>query len=237
MASKTFVLVHGAWHGGWCYGRVRKILRDQGHEVFTPSLSGMGEHSHNYSPSINASTHVQDVVNLIRVEQLSDVVLAGHSYGGQVITGVADRVADRISALVYIDAFIGEDGKSVFDMDLPEFVANHMDRAQSAGGHTSPPFTADLFGVNPADRAWVDSLCTPQPTATLAERLRLSGAYKSITNKTYIYAQGWAPSPFTPIYERVKAESGWKLHELACGHDTMIDMPAETAEILLQAAA
>jgi len=236
MDSKTFVLVHGAWHGGWCYSRVRKILQQKGHSVFTPSLSGLAEHSHQYSPAINASTHIQDIVNLIEFEQLNDVVLAGHSYGGQIITGVADRLSDRIRALVYIDAFVGQNGKSCFDMDIPEFVANHVEQAQNHGGHTSIPFSAHLFGVNEADRAWVDKMCTPHPFATLAERISLSGAHETIKNRTYIFAAGWHPSPFKPIYEQIKMQPGWKLHELECGHDTMIDMPHETAQILLEAA-
>lgn len=234
---KTFVLVHGAWHGGWCYSRVRRLLAQRGHEVFTPSLAGLGEHAHLYSPAINASTHIQHIVNLITCEDLTDVILVGHSYGGIVVTGVADRVPDRIAALVYLDAFVGQDGKSCSDLDRLDFVAVHLDRAQSHGGHTSPPFSATQFGVNEADRAWVDRLCTPQPLAALAERIALTGGYRSVTRKTYVHATGWSPSPFTPIYEAVAAEPGWRLHELPCGHDTMVDMPGETADILLEAAA
>jgi pimeloyl-ACP methyl ester carboxylesterase len=237
MESRTFVLVHGAWHGGWCYSRVRKILARQGHEVFTPTLPGLGEHAHLFSPAINASTHIEDVARLIEIENLSNVILVGHSYGGLVITGVADRVAERIAALVYIDAFVGEDGKSCFDLDLPDFVASHVDRAQSHGGHTSPPFSAHLFGVNPADQTWVDSSCTPQPLATLAERIHLTGAYKSIVDKTYVFATGWTPSPFEPISKKIRDDPAWKFRELPCGHDTMVDMPEETAVILLSAAA
>src|SRR5690606_36250354 len=129
--------------------------------------------------------------------------LAGHSYGGQVITGVADRIPNKIAALVYIDGFVGKDGKSAFDLDIPEFVASHIDAAQSHGGHTSMPFSSHLFGVNEADQAWVDALCTPHPFATLAERISLTGAYEKVSNRTYIYASGWHPSPFTPIYEEI----------------------------------
>ena len=102
----TFVLVHGAWHGSWCWKRVRKALQDQGHQVFTPTLTGLAERSHLLSPSVNLDTHIDDVVNLIRWEELSDVVLCGHSYAGAVISGVADRIPERIRSLVYLDAFL-----------------------------------------------------------------------------------------------------------------------------------
>src|SRR5260221_7032991 len=111
----TFVLVHGAWHGSWGWKRVRKALQARGHEVFTPTLTGVGERSHLLSRHVNLDTHIDDVVNLIRWEELSDVVLCGHSYGGCVISGVADRVPDRIGALVYLDAFVLEDGQSLHD--------------------------------------------------------------------------------------------------------------------------
>ena len=112
----TFVLVHGAWHGSWCWKRVRKALQDQGHQVFTPTLTGIAERSHLLSPTVNLDTHIDDVVNLIRWEELSDVVLCGHSYGGAVISGVADRIPDRIRSLVYLDAFLLEDGESLHDL-------------------------------------------------------------------------------------------------------------------------
>jgi pimeloyl-ACP methyl ester carboxylesterase len=112
----TFVLVHGAWHGSWCWKRVRAALLARGHHVFTPTLTGVGERSHLLSPHVNLKTHIEDVVNLIRWEELSDVVLCGHSYGGCVITGVADRLPNRIGAMVYLDAFTPEDGESLFDI-------------------------------------------------------------------------------------------------------------------------
>ncbi len=187
-SSATFVLVHGAWHGGWCYSRLARILRAKGHDVFTPTLSGLGERSNGYSPAINASTHVQDIVNVIDFEDLQDVVLVGHSYAGIVITKVADLMPERVRALVYLDAFVGEDDKSTFDFDLPEAVAAHLSRAQSSGGHTIPPVPSSAFGVGIDDQAWVDAKCTPQPFATLSERLRLSGRFHDVTNRTYIAA-------------------------------------------------
>src|SRR5215216_473082 len=106
----TFVLVHGGWHGGWCWKRVAPLLRDAGHDVYTPTLTGLGERVHLASPQVNLTTHITDVVNVIEFEDLSEVVLVGHSYGGVVITGVASKVSDRIKDLVYLDAFVAKDG-------------------------------------------------------------------------------------------------------------------------------
>ena len=115
----TFVLVHGAWHGSWCWKRVRKALQARGHDVFTPTLTGLAERSHLLAPNVNLDTHIDDVVGLIKWEDLSDVVLCGHSYGGCVISGAADRVAQRIGALVYLDAFVFADGQCLLDTVQP----------------------------------------------------------------------------------------------------------------------
>src|ERR1700728_4589280 len=114
--SKTFVLVHGAWHGGWCWRRVTDRLTVKGHRVYTPTLTGVADRSHLLSESVNLSTHVTDVVNLIRWEEMTDIVLCGHSYGGMVVTGVADKMSERIAALVYLDAFVPESGQSMQDL-------------------------------------------------------------------------------------------------------------------------
>src|ERR1043165_8400945 len=115
----AFVLVHGAWSGGWCYARVATLLRSRGHAVFTPTLTGQGERAHLLSGAINLSTHIADVLGVFRFERLENIVLAGHSYGGMVITGVADRIPERINALAYLDAFVPEDGQSLFDINIP----------------------------------------------------------------------------------------------------------------------
>ncbi len=235
MRPSTFVLLHGAWHGGWCYSRVARLLRSKGYDVFTPTLTGLGERSHLASPAINASTHVQDVLNVIAFEGLDDIVLVGHSYGGQIITAVADAVPEKIRSLVYLDAFVGEDGKSIFDMDSPSATAAYIDMAQSNGGGTLPPLPSTVFGVNRADQAWVDSRCTPGSLATSLERLSLTGRHKLITNRSYVLATGWN-GPFRPVYDRVCAEGGWRTYEFDCGHDVMIDMPQQTADILELAA-
>jgi len=236
MTAPTFLLLHGAWHGGWCYSRVARILRAKGYEVFTPTLTGLGERSHLASPAVNASTHVQDVLNVIKYESLDDVVLVGHSYGGHIITAVADAVPEKIRSLVYLDAFIGEHGKSVFDMDSPAATAAYIEMAQSNDGHTVPPLASAVFGVNPADQAWVDSRCTPGSLACWTERLPLTGRHALVSSRSYVFATGWS-GPFRPIYERVLAAGPgqWETFEFDCGHDVMIDMPQETADVIERA--
>lgn len=227
----TFVLVHGAWHGGWCYSRAARLLRSKGYDVFTPTLTGLGERSHLHSVAVNASTHVQDILNVVAFEGLSDIVLAGHSYGGRVVTAVADAIPDKIRSLVYLDAFIGENGESTFDMDNPASTAAYMEGAQANGGHTVPPVPSAVFGVNSADQAWVDARCTPGALATWSERLSLTGRHKLIANRTYVLATGWNGC-FRQTYDRIRAEGGWQTYEFDCGHDVMIDMPQETADVL-----
>ena len=170
--TATFVLVHGAWHGGWCWQRVNDRLTAQGHRVFAPTLTGVCERSHLDSPSVDLSTQIRDVVNEIRWKDLENVVLVGHSYGGMVITGVAEQVASKIASIVYLDAFVPADGQSIGDL---------------GGKVDASPFTAPIpaagFAVNEADRAWVDSKMTPQSTACFTEKIKLSGAYQKIPER------------------------------------------------------
>jgi len=229
----TYVLVHGAWHGSWCWKRVRAILQAQGHDVFTPTLTGVGERSHLLSPQVNLDTHINDVVNLIRWEELSDVVLCGHSYGGCVVSGVADRIADRIGALVYLDAFVLENGQSLHDTLPPEMRSMQLELSLQTGeGWKVPPIPAEAFHVNAEDRDWVNGQCTVQSLATFQQPLHLTGAIDRITNVTFILANGWAPSPFPQFCERAKAK-GWKTVAVGCGHDVMLDQPEELAQELL----
>jgi pimeloyl-ACP methyl ester carboxylesterase len=228
----TFVLVHGAWSGGWCYARVATLLRARGHTVFTPTLTGQGERAHLLSGSINLSTHVEDVLGVLHYERLSGVVLAGHSYGGMVITSVADRVADKISALAYLDAFVPEDGRSLFDINILANTQRFLDSAGASGGLIVPAPSAAYFGVNPNDAATVDALATPFPLGCFVEKPKLSGAYRSV--KKHLYVHGTVlprESPFKPFYERA-TQNGWSAHALACGHHVMLDMPDETARLL-----
>ena len=139
----NFVLVHGAWIGGWCWRPNAQALRKAGHEVFTPTLTGLGERSHLMNPSINLDTHIADIVNVIKHEELSDVVLVGHSYGGMVVTGVADALADKIRSLVYLDAFVPESGQALVDLAPPE------PKPQAASDYTLAPLPAAVFGARP----------------------------------------------------------------------------------------
>jgi pimeloyl-ACP methyl ester carboxylesterase len=228
----TFVLVHGAWCGGWCYACVAALLRARGHTVFTPTLTGQGERAHLLAGSISLSTHIDDVLGVFHYERLSDVVLAGHSYGGMVITGVADRAAGKVKALAYLDAFIPDDGQSLFDINIPANTQRFLDGAGANGGLSVPAPPAAFFGVNAADAATVDALATPFPLGCFTEKLKLSGAYRAV--KKHVYVHGTVlprESPFRPFYERARA-AGWSAHALACGHHVMLDMPERTAELL-----
>ncbi|HUZ73978.1 MAG TPA: alpha/beta hydrolase [Stellaceae bacterium] len=222
MSQTDFVLVHGAWHGGWCWRRVADRLTARNHRVFTPTLTGLGERSHLLSADVNLSTHVTDIVNVLRWEELSNVVLCGHSYGGMVVTGVADRAPERIATLVYLDAFVPESGQSMQDLRPRELPS----------GIVMPPIKAETFRVNMRDRAWVDRQCTPHPIACITEKLALTGAYRGVQRRVYIRAAEYPSPAFDACYERTKADPGWSVHTLPCGHDVMVDMPDALAELL-----
>jgi pimeloyl-ACP methyl ester carboxylesterase len=228
----TFVLVHGAWHGAWCYRRVANLLTKKGHVVFTPSLTGVCERAHLFHGGINLTTHIDDVANLIKWEGLQGIVLCGHSYGGMVATGVADRMPEKIASLVYLDAFVPEDGTSLYDMQAPDRRPGVIDGAAAAGGMAVPPPPAAFFKVNEKDRAWVDSQCTPQPLGTLLEKIKLTGAHKKIGKRSYILAGDYAGPVFSTTYERLSKDSAWKTYSVPSGHDVMLDQPERLAELL-----
>jgi pimeloyl-ACP methyl ester carboxylesterase len=149
-----YVLIHGAWHGSWCWARVRRLLMTEGYEVFTPTLTGLGERSHLLNRDVGLDTHVADVANLMIWENLRDIVLVGHSYGGVVVRHVADRMPDRIRSLIYLDAFVPENGKILFDY-LPDNGEGDRKLAVAHGdGWRVPPRPASSFGVNTADAPW-----------------------------------------------------------------------------------
>ena len=232
----TFVLVHGAWHGGWCWRRVADRLRSGGHLVFTPTLTGLGERSHLLRAGIDLKTHIADVVNVIKWEDLSDIVLCGHSYGGMVISGVAEALPQAIRSIVFLDAFVPRHGEAVQDLTGPA-VKEAAQAALQRGDIVIPPRPAEGFGVNPADRAWVDRLCVGQPIGTFTDKIALTGARDRIARKSYVRAKSYANPGFDRALGEVRSDPSWRSYEVPSGHDVMVDMPERLADILLEVAA
>jgi len=216
----TFVMVHGAWAGAWGWDLVAKRLRTAGHDVYVPTLSGLGERSHLALLPITLSTHIDDIVNEMIWHDLDDVVLVAHSYGGFVATGVAERAAERIASIVYLDAFIPADGQSFEDI-----------MGEKLTGPVVPvPEIGDNEYATEAESERVAALSTPQPTGTFTERLKVTGAYLKIARKTYILASGW--NGFGSVAAPLRDDPEWNVHELPCGHDVPLLMPGELAQLL-----
>jgi pimeloyl-ACP methyl ester carboxylesterase len=226
----TFVLVHGAWHGAWCWRRVARLLGRNGHEVFTPTLTGLAERSHLLTPEIGLDTHILDVVNEMKWQELNDVVLVGHSYAGMVISGVAEAMEKSIASIVFLDAFFPESGEALIDLTPPPIREAFL-AAEREGQTTIPPRSAEMFNVNDRDRAWVDMQCTPQPVKCGLQKATLTGARERIAAKSYIRASAYQSPPFDLALAKARAR-GWHSHEVACGHDVMLDAPERLAEIL-----
>jgi pimeloyl-ACP methyl ester carboxylesterase len=238
MAEHTFVLLHGAYHGGWCWAHVAAPLRALGHRVFTPTQTGLGERRHLLSPTVTLETFVCDLVNVLESEELTDVVLVGHSFAGAAITGAADRVPGCIRQLVYLDSTILENGEAPFDLLPPEVVAARTRLArESSGGLSIPPPPPAAFGVpdGPA-AAWVARRLTPHPFATFTDRLRLANPAGNGVPRTYICCTDPIYAPLAAARERVRAQPGWVWREIPTGHDAMVTMPAALAHILIEIA-
>ena len=233
----NIVLVHGAWHGGWCYRDTARRLRAAGHTVFTPTLSGVGERFHQSSRDITLQTHIQDVCGVFEAEELDDVVLLGHSYGGMVITGVADRMRGRIRALAYLDAFLPKAGDSLISL-LKHALPAEVAAVFLGAFHANPdglmaPIPAEMFGIRADNRAWVDRRCVVQPLATFEMPLLLQHAEPDpAVKRLYILADAWDPSPFRHFARQVDGQPGWQLAKLPSSHDVMVDMPDELADLV-----
>jgi pimeloyl-ACP methyl ester carboxylesterase len=222
---KTFVIVHGAWAGSWAWERVINRLHALGHRAYAPTLTGLGERKHLAAPDVSLDTHIDDIVNEVLFKDLTDITLVTHSYGGIVGTGVAERIADRISAIVFVDAIILEDGTSFAD------VMPYWDFTEPM---IAPPPSSPGDYLREDDRLWVDQKATPQPSGTFTQKIRLTGAYERIAKKTYILATGW--DGFGKTAEKYRNASGWTVREIATGHDVAIDAPDELVEMLVEAA-
>lgn len=226
-----YVLVHGAWHGGWCWSRIRRKLTDKGHGVYTPTLTGLGDRTHLLSRDVDLETHINDVANLLIWEDLRDIVLVGHSYGGCVVRHVADRFPDRIRSLIYLDAFIPEDGESALNY-MPGSGQDHRELALLHGdGWKVPPIPASVFAVNAADAAWVDSRCTMHPLSSFETPASLTGACDRVPDIGFVFATGW-DGPFEQ-FRSVAKNRRWWCEDFACGHDVMLDKPNELTDLLL----
>jgi len=200
--------------------------------VFAPSLTGLGERKHLARPDIDLETHIADVVSLLEMEDLSEVILVGHSYGGMVVTGAADRVPARIARLVYLDAFVPEDGKCLLDYVVPERAARMREEGEKAGSVTPPPLS--LWGVTkPEHIDFIKPREARHPFGTMVQKIRLAGAARSLP-KTFIYCSSPATGSFDQFAAKYRGAPGWRFHELATGHDAMILVPGRVAELLLE---
>lgn len=226
----TIVVAHGAWSAAWAWKRVRRLLAARGHEVFTPTYTGLGERAHLASPANDLRTHIQDVANVLEFEDLRDVVLLGHSYGGMVATGVADQARDRIARLIYLDAFVPTDGQALADL-VPPAARERMRQsaAETDGWRVAPnPPPAD---TSAADLEWIKRLRMPQSLACFEQPVRLSAPVR--LRRSYIQCMRYADKgPFGPFAAQAKTTPGWQNFELDASHSPNITAPEALAELL-----
>ncbi|MFJ1260570.1 alpha/beta fold hydrolase [Cupriavidus sp. CuC1] len=232
--GRDFVLVHGAFHGGWCWGPVAEILRSHGNRVFTPTFTGVGERAHLMNPAIDLNTFIRDITAVIEWEELNNIVLVGHSFGGFVISGVADLMPDRIRSMVYLDAPMGSNGVSILGEAPPDLRKARMSAViDVAGTQAIAPPSSTAFGLSdPAQVASVDRRLTPMPFKPYDTPLVLKGPPGGNLPKRFIRCTHPALPNIEPSARYAK-EHGWKYAELPTGHDAMVSLPEEVAEMLL----
>jgi pimeloyl-ACP methyl ester carboxylesterase len=237
--AATFVLVHGAWFGGWCWQKVIPFLEAAGHEVYAPTLTGLAERASELSPDVGLETHIQDIVGLLEEKDLHGVILVGHSYGAIVITGVVDAVPERIAHLVYLDTFVPRNGESLADVS-PVVIGLLRKQAQAHGDGWRVDSRGTYGVTTEPDRSWVLRSVTPHPLKTFEQPLHLKNpAIVSATPRTHIDCTG--SGFFFSFIRRILArralpptEAGWRLRQLPTGHCAMIIMPRELADVLLE---
>jgi pimeloyl-ACP methyl ester carboxylesterase len=222
----TFVVAHGAWSAGWAWKKMHPLMAARGHRLITPTYTGLGERGHLARPDIDLDTHIADILGALAFEDLINVNLIGHSYGGMVATGVADRARARVARLIYIDAFAPADGDSVFEL-LP--ASARAQRKPSADGMIPPvPMPPD---TSPDDHAWCDPLRLPQPAKTFEQKLKMQNGALTLP-RHYIYCTRNAPDDrFRQFYERAKRE-GWGADEIDSSHNPHITCPEALADLL-----
>jgi pimeloyl-ACP methyl ester carboxylesterase len=229
----TVVLAHGAWSAAWAWKKMRPLFRKAGHEFFSPTYTGLGERAHLARPDIDLSTHVQDVLAVLEIEDLKDVTLLGHSYGGMVATGVADKAPGRIARVVYIDAFAPKDGQSLFDLLGPKGEAHMRAGATKDGDGWKLPLNPMPPDTSPEDSAWAVPKRRPQPIKTFEEKIKLSSS--KFPPRHYIYAKKNGPGDvFRQFAERARSEPGWTCHEIDASHNPHITCPDVLMASLIQ---
>ncbi|MFQ5409554.1 MAG: alpha/beta hydrolase [Anaerolineales bacterium] len=243
----TFILIHGSWHNGSAWYKVENILRQRGTSVYAPTLSGMGAGDHPAGKHIGLHAHIQDIVHLIRDNQLQEVILVGHSYSGLVITGVAERMPDKISKLVFLDAFIPEDNQSLFDILGPESEAGMRATLVSGEGKSLEEGAEEVWLLPPGDVAfylgddadeedvaWLTARLVYTPVLTFKEKVRVQNPAARDIPKYFIRCTGF---PYLAAYEEKARQLGWEVFQTHTGHDAMLTQPQALAEILLKIAA
>jgi pimeloyl-ACP methyl ester carboxylesterase len=233
----TFVLVPGSWHGGWCWWKVAPLLRAAGHTVYPVTLTGLGERTHLATPQTGLDTHILDVVNLLAYEELTGVVLVGHSYGGMVITGVADRAAARLRHLVYLDALVPAAGQAAVDL-LPGAAQHWRATAAASDGWRFPPADPARWGITAADDLRrLRAHLVGHPLAAMEQPVQLAQPAGAGLPRTYLHCIGKAgPDAFAATAARVRADPTWRYRALPTGHEAMVTMPRELTALLCEAA-
>jgi pimeloyl-ACP methyl ester carboxylesterase len=226
----TFVVSHGAWAAGWAWKKMRPLMAARGHTLFTPTHTGLGERAHLAHADVDLETHIADILAVLFYEDLKDVILIGHSYGGMVATGVADRARDRITALVYLDAYAPQDGECLFDLAPGRRETMGKAAAESGDGWKMPvsQLPADM---SDEDKAWAAERRMPQPIRTFDQPLRFRNGALTLP-RHYIYCARHAPDDrFRPFYERAKTE-GWGAYEIDSSHQPHVTVPEALMDLL-----
>jgi pimeloyl-ACP methyl ester carboxylesterase len=228
--GRTFLVCHGAWSAGWVWKKMHPLMQAAGHRLVTPTYTGLGEREHLANPSIDLETHIQDILNVIQYEDLRDIVLIGHSYGGMVATGVADRARDRIAQLIYLDAFVPSGGQSLFDLNKAA-EPSMRDAAKSGDGWRIPPNPTPP-DTPPDDAAWLAERRVAQPLKCFEMPLVLHGGEPTLP-RSYIYALRAPPADtFRPFAERAQTEAGWRYMEIDASHSPHVTAPKEVMALL-----
>ena len=234
---KTFVLIPGAFCGGWYWRRLADLLEFRGHKVFCPTLTGLGERSHLLSKNIDLDTHITDIVNVINWESLEDICLVAHGYGSAPASGALEHIDNRVSSIVWLDAFKLESGQRVFDVTSDAVRKRIVDTTDKGQLSFPPPPKMSSIVVSEEYQAFVDSKLTPHPIRTYQQAISISGALEKIAKKTYIRIPKYPAPAFDKALDECKADKSWRTFELSeSGHMAMLDAPEHLMDLLVQAA-